>query len=148
MRLMGLTLFGVMLTFSLGGIAAEHPACTNPFLKQTVVTPGESRGIAISCTEEEISSLFYNRAYHQELLENFRSMAMLESYTETDDMMHYEAQRIYIGLAEAFARSAWNNGNLKAVSALNEQYDQAIAVGELQIRRNEVLARQEWLLIR
>ncbi|MES9963725.1 MAG: hypothetical protein ABW116_09295 [Candidatus Sedimenticola sp. 20ELBAFRAG] len=148
MRLMGLTLFGVMLSFSLGSISAEHPACINPFLEKAVVTPDESRGIAISCTEEEIASLFYNRAYHQELLDNFRSMTRLESYAETDDMMHYEAQRIYIGLAEAFTRSAWNNGNLKAVSALNEQYDQAIAVGELQIRRNEVLARQEWLLIR
>lgn len=78
-------------------------------------------------------------------MEHFRAMAKLETYAQTDDFMHYEAQRMYIGLAEAFARSAWNNGNLDAITKLNKHYDHAIEVGELQLRGNEVLARQEWL---
>ncbi|MES9958533.1 MAG: hypothetical protein ABW120_01910 [Sedimenticola sp.] len=146
MKLKGLTLFGVMLTFSLSGGAAEHPACSNPFLEKAAVSPDEARQIANSCSKEEIADLLYNRAYHQELLEHFRSMSRLEAFSETDDVMYYEAQRMFIGLAEAFAESAWYNGSLDAIKSLNRQYDHAIEVGELQLRGNEVLAKQESLL--
>lgn len=142
MRFATLWVIGVLMTASFPALSEEHPACTFPFTLHDNASIDELHKFASTCSSNEVADLFFNRAYHQELMVNFQTLSSLESYTQTNDQMHFQAQRIFIGLAEAFASKAWLKGNPNAIKDLNKSYDKAIEVSELLLRGNEILARQ------
>ncbi len=124
-------------------IAQEPAACRAPF-NDFINTPASSlRTIAQGCTDETISDLFFYRAYHRELMDEFRFLAQLESYSDQGrDTAYYQSQRMFIGLAEAFAHQAWLKGDRSSIQDLIASYDQAIETAELQLRGNDLLANK------
>ncbi|MCW8908902.1 MAG: hypothetical protein OQL28_16805 [Sedimenticola sp.] len=132
------------LTITLAGDAAvaDNADCYTPFNHGAGEDPTGLRQIARACAEPEISNLFYNRAYHAELLRKFRTLNRLQALKPNHNQTHYHTQRIYIGLAEAFARRAWQRGTGNAISQLNRQYDQSIEIAEYQLKGYDMLAAQ------
>lgn len=125
-------------------MAGEHTACKNPFWDYAQQNPNELREIATSCSDEIISNLYFSRAYHKELLNEYQKLSRLEFYRATNDQMYLESQNMLIGLSEAFAYNRWKNGEDDVLGQLIDQYDQAIETTEYLIRGNEVLARNSY----
>ncbi|WP_428622728.1 hypothetical protein [Sedimenticola sp.] len=128
------------LLFSLNGSAAKPDDCNNPFTHSSGYSPEQLRQVAEKCEETAIANLFYNRAYHAELLTKFQILNRLQAHQPNSDLAHYHTQRIFIALSEAFARRAWKQGNLQAIQQLNQQYDRSIEIAEYQLKGYDVLA--------
>ncbi|WP_275098579.1 hypothetical protein [Sedimenticola hydrogenitrophicus] len=126
--------------FSLNGSAANPNDCYNPFTHSAEYPPAQLRQVAKKCDETAIANLFYNRAYHAELLDKFQILNRLQAHQPTDDLTHYHTQRIFIALAEAFADRAWTRGEAQAITLLNRQYDRSIEIAEYQLRGYDKLA--------
>lgn len=126
-----------------GSIAhADNVDCDTPFSHHAGEDPQQLRQIARTCSRPAISHLFYNRAYHAELLEKFQILNRLQFLRPNHNQTHYHTQRIYIGLVEAFAQRAWQRGMLNAISQLNRQYDHSIEIAEHQLKGYDMLAVQ------
>jgi hypothetical protein len=126
--------------FSVTGSAANPNECDNPFSHSAEYTPTQLRQVAAKCEETAIANLFYNRAYHAELLDKFQILNRLQAHQPTDDLTHYHTQRIFIALAEAFAGRAWERGETQAITQLNHRYDRSIEIAEYQLKGYDVLA--------
>jgi hypothetical protein len=129
------------LALSMGGLSGwahadqRHPACAEPAEPYAHYSPPELRSIAASCLSPEIARLFYNRAYHADLLEHYRVLARLDRGGRGGDGGYrYETYPMFIGLAEAFARDAWKRRGEAAIRELNAGYDRAMEIAELRIR--------------
>ena len=123
---------------------ATHSACNNPFWDYSAQSPDELRKIAETCDSDQISNLYFSRAYHIELLNEYKALAALKAYKKSNDQMYIERQRMFIALSEAFAYDKWKNGNDAVLSNLIDHYDQAIEVTEYLLWGNEVLARNSF----
>lgn len=107
------------------------------------------RQAAKSCDSQSLAMLYYNRAYHADLLEHYRSVMRLDSYRGQEDAKNYHAYRIFIGLSEALAQSrAASEGQTEAVAWLNSVYERAGEIAELRLKGYDNLAdrmdRQVW----
>ncbi|WP_435684134.1 hypothetical protein [Sedimenticola selenatireducens] len=128
--------------FSLSGSAANPDDCDHPFTHGSEYNPQQLRQVAKKCDQTEIADLFYNRAYHTELLQKFQVLNRLQSHKPNHDLTHYHTQRIFIALSEAFAKRAWERGETQAIGQLNRQYDRSIEIAEYQLKGYDVLAAQ------
>ncbi len=132
-----------MLLASSSVIAQEPAACKAPFNDITYTPASSLRTIAQGCSDKTISDLFFYRAYHRELMGEFRFLAQLESYSDQGrDTAYYQSQRMFIGLAEAFAYHSWLKGDMSSIQELIASYDRAIETAELQLRGNDLLANK------
>jgi hypothetical protein len=140
--------FRILLILGMiGGLAvaispaiADHKDCNNPFSHSADYTPHLMRQVAENCGESAIANLFYNRAYHAELLQKFQVINRLQTHQPNSDQAHYQTQRIFIALAEAFARRAWERGEKNVITQLNSHYDRSIEIAEHQLKGYNVLA--------
>lgn len=123
-----------------GAIAGPADDCDHPFAYSAGYSPQQFRQVAKKCDRTEIANLFYNRAYHAELLHKFRLLKRLHAHQPNHDLTHYHTQRIFIALSEAFARRAWEQGTTQAIEQLNRQYDHSIEIAEYQLRGYDTLA--------
>lgn len=137
-RRSGMALAGVFCCLS--GLAVAETDCYHPFPDTSRHTPEQLRQVAKKCDRTEIANLFYNRAYHRELLEKFQLLSRLHQVKSNSDLTHYHTQRIYIALSEAFARRAWEQGEAQAPQQLNRQYDRSIEIAEYQLKGYDKLA--------
>lgn len=133
---------GLAIVLASSGAIADNADCYTPFNHDAGEDPASLRLIARACIEPEIANLFYNRAYHAELLHKFRTLNRLQALKPNHTQTHYQTQRIFIGLAEAFARRAWQRGTGNAISQLNLQYDRSIEIAEYQLKGYDMLAAQ------
>lgn len=133
---------GLACILASSGAAADNADCYTPFNHDAGEDPASLRQIARACIEPEIANLYYNRAYHAELLHKFRTLNRLQALKPNHNKTHYHTQRIFIGLAEAFAQRAWQRGTSHAISQLNRQYDRSIEIAEYQLKGYDMLAAQ------
>lgn len=134
---------GLIITMS--PAIADHKECDNPFSHSADYTPQLMRQVAEHCGESAIANLFYNRAYHAELLQKFQVINQLQTHKPSNDRTHYQTQRMFIALSEAFARRAWEQGGKTAIAQLNSHYERSIEIAEYQLKGYNVLARQTQL---
>jgi hypothetical protein len=135
-----LLLLALALT-ALDAPAGEAPECIRAPFEHAGHSPRQLRAIAAACPERIMARLYYNRAYHLELLEDFRALGSLISYGGAGSSIHAEAYRTLIGLYEAFARAAWQrSGGAQVIAALNDGYEKATAVAELRLKGQDNLA--------
>lgn len=114
-------------------------ACAQPFPRPVAETDAPSgsamlRAFADACAESKHSALFYNRAYHAEVIDELAMLAAMQKGYASSDRRRLEASRVFIGLAEAFAARAWREpeqaARKAALGALNRAYEAAIQDAE------------------
>ena len=120
--------------------AGENPVCEQGHVPDKSATPDWLREIAASCSTEPTAALFYNRAYHIELLERYRSVMHLQTFHNKEDVKNYHAYRIFIGLSEAFADTSPLPGAGDTVGWLNSIYNRAGEIAELRLRGYDLQA--------
>lgn len=127
----------------------EELGCDVAGPPQASKSPDALRGMAEHCQHLDDAALLSNRAYHQELLADYRSMLDLRTYSAArEDTKNYHAYRIFIGLSEAFARSKHQDPDGMSITWLNSIYERAGEIAELRIRgydrQAERLERRLW----
>ena len=95
--------------------------------------------IAASCTRPALAKLIYNRAHLYELMTEFNDLNQALSADSTS-RTYYQAYRIFIGLAEAFAVKAIAEGDSVALNRLNRTYQEYIAITELRLKGYDLIA--------
>jgi hypothetical protein len=120
--------------------AGPRPGCQTPVFSQMPVDSIELRAIATSCPPGPIADLWYNRAYHAELLQRYRSAMQLEVYRPQDDVRNYHSYRIFIDLSEAMAEHTMSADSLDTVVWLNSIYDRAGEIAEMRLRGYDLQA--------
>jgi hypothetical protein len=117
----------------------EHEACSNLQYLYNTHTSKQLRAIAATCQSESMSRLYYNRAYHADLLQEGETLSQIVALFSRDMRRHIEAYRVYIALIEAFAPSWYADAGAR-VAFLNKEYDQRGEVTELRLHGYDRLA--------
>lgn len=127
------------LFWSNNTLAQEHMACHNLDYDYQQQTSEQLRAIAASCKSSNVSHLYYNRAYHADLLKEGEALSGIVAASGRDLTRHIEAYRMYIALIEAFATSWYPDSEARAVF-LNQEYDRRGEVAELRLHGYDRLA--------
>ena len=114
--------------------AEQHSACNDAGALAPSAAPDLLRNIAASCAAAVTADLYYNRAYHAELLGRYRAAMRLQGYRRQEDVKNYHTYRIFIGLSEAMASAAPLPGDGDTVAWLNSVYDRATEIAEMRLR--------------
>ena len=138
MKLVRLML-ALMLTGSGIALAQEHPACADLDYRYEAHASTELRAIAESCQSKPIASLYYNRAYHAELVAESRSLAGLISYSRTNSSADFEVYRLYMAMVEQLA-PIWYPDSDERMVFLNTEYDRRGEIARLRLRGYDHLA--------
>ena len=86
-----------------------------------------------------MARLYYNRAYHAELLQEGEALSRIVSVSGRETTRHLQAYRLYMALLEAFARN-WNRNIQDRAAFLNREYDRRSEVVELRLHGYDRLA--------
>jgi hypothetical protein len=132
----------LVLAATLADHALATPANGCPDAFDTGVqqaSPAQLRSIAADCDDPSVAALFYNRAYHAELLDDLALLARLHRAGSNTDRLHWEQRRIYIALAETFAAEAAGS-NSQIADQLNLAYEESIRIAERAINGYERMA--------
>ena len=132
MKLVKLLMLLTLLA-SAPALAQEHPACRNVAYHYETHTPEELRSIAKSCKTVPIANLYYNRAYHADLVTEATTLARLIAYSDNSSNVHFEAYRLYMALLEQMA-AIWYPDSADRVAFLNREYDQRVEIAGLRLR--------------
>ena len=119
-------------------LADEHPACSKPGSAFIDNSADELRSIAASCKADNVARLFYNKAYHKDLLKEGKILSRLDTI---NDQSSYQitAYRLYIALVEELAPLYYPDLNQR-IEFLNQVYERRGEVVELRIRGYDKLA--------
>jgi hypothetical protein len=133
----------LMLTGYASSVMGQHSACQQLNLSTEVYSQEDLIKIAQSCKDPAVSELYFNRAYHLRMLEQYRFFERSLSHYRGDAGQAYiDAYRIHIGLAEAFIAKHLSLNKIKAVEQLNEIYDQSSEIAEMRFRGYDLLANR------
>lgn len=121
-------------------LAEGHPACAEGLKSERSAAAVEMRDIAASCPPGATADLWYNRAYHADLLDRYQRLMQLEAYRAQDDARNYHSYRIFIGLSEALARYGQQAQGGDAVVWLNSIYDRAGEIAEMRLKGYDLQA--------
>lgn len=134
------TLFAALIGCS-GAFAQEHPGCRNLDYGYQQHTPVELRAIAASCRYPDVAYLYYNRAYHAELLSRADAMASLIPYSGREKQKQYDllSYRYYMAMIEDLA-SVWYPDPIARVRFLNLEYDRRSEIAELRLKGYDQIA--------
>ena len=119
--------------------AQEHEACLNLHYDYQNHTAKQLRTIAATCQSEGIAHLYYNRAYHVDLLKEGETLSQIDALYSRDLTRYIESYRLYIALIEAFAPSWYSSPDARA-AFLNREYDQRGEVAELRLHGYDRIA--------
>lgn len=138
---MYLRLLLMALTLAVDGVAAaqEHPACSDLGYRHQIHSSKELRGIAESCQAKPIANLYYNRAYHVDLVAEGRGLAGLITYSPANGRAHFDAYRLYMAMLEELA-PAWYPDPAERIAFLNSEYDRRGEIARLRLRGYDHLA--------
>ena len=120
--------------------ASPLSGCGAPVASQIPSDSVELRAIATGCPPGAKADLWYNRAYHAELLNRYRSAMQVEVYRTQDDARNYHSYRMFIDLSEAMARYAMPTCGVDTVAWLNSIYDRAGEIAEMRLRGYDLQA--------
>jgi hypothetical protein len=119
--------------------AQEHAACNNLVYDFPMYSAKQLRDIAATCQSNQISHLYYNRAYHVDLLKEGEILSQIDALYSRDLTQHIEAYRFYIALIEAFAPMWYEDPEARA-AFLNQEYDRRGEVAELRLHGYDRIA--------
>ncbi len=138
MRTFVILLLGVLFWGNLVN-AQEHEACLDLNYDYQKLSAKQLRAIAATCQSAPISQLYYNRAYHVDLLKEGETMSQIDAWYSRDLTRYIEAYRFYIALIEAFAPGWYTDAEARA-AFLNQEYDRRGEVAELRLHGYDRLA--------
>jgi len=121
------------MTASSTVLAQEHPACSNPAYHLEAHTPADLRDIAASCQSKSIATLFYNRAYHADMVQEAATLAGLIAYSDDRGKEQFDAYRLYMALLENMT-PIWYPDSEARVAFLNREYDRRGEIARLRLR--------------
>ena len=119
-------------------LAEENPACAIPGSLFTEKSANELRSIAASCNAPNVARLFYNKAYHKDLLAEGKILARIDTINNQSGYQ-ITAYRLYIALVEELAPVYYPDINQR-IDFLNQVYERRGEVVELRIRGYDKLA--------
>ncbi|MEN8176395.1 MAG: hypothetical protein ABFS23_11570 [Pseudomonadota bacterium] len=128
-----------MLLFSGNTGAEEHKACTEIHLEYDSTEATELRQIAESCEQREVALLYYNRAYHKELLQDLNTLSGMQTVQRSNAGWHPDIHRNYIALVELFT-PIYAKDSLAGARILNAAYGHALEIAELRLRGYDRIA--------
>ena len=132
-------LFILGLVLSGQVVANENPACENHGKSFTNHSAQELRTIASSCQDKEVARLFYNRAYHKDLLlEGIALSSIIQINSESSNHL-LTAYRMYIAMIEEFAPLYYTDIQQR-INFLNTIYERRSEVVELRLHGYDKLA--------
>jgi hypothetical protein len=133
----------VLISFlSVCPVYAEPPsACDRPSLEDLEISAEQLCAIAETCKRPEVAKLYYKRAYLREILDEYDQFNAMISADQTSQA-NFEAYRILIGLAEAFAAEALSKGDVDVLSRLSRTYDRYIEIAELRLKGYDLIANR------
>lgn len=131
------------LTFPVLG--EEPPECYTHKYSSEQLSAERLRTIAEKCPLTPVANLYYNRAYHIDLINHHADKSKLESIV-LDRSERFErvleSYRVYIALVETFAIRT-NAEVAVLIEALNQGYEEAIELAELRFQGYD--RRADWL---
>ena len=120
-------------------LAQEHHACSDLIYHFDSHASEELRTIAASCKSKPIANLYYNRAYHAELVAEATSLAGLITYSDNSSRVRFMAYRLYMALLEQMA-PIWYPDSAARVAFLNHEYDRRVEIAGLRLRGYDQVA--------
>ncbi|MES9852114.1 MAG: hypothetical protein ABW170_09815 [Candidatus Thiodiazotropha sp. L084R] len=135
-------ILGVFFVFTGVASAQEHPACLNLPLTEPAYTSEELLLIAQSCTSPEVAELYFNRAQHLRLLNQYILFEKsLINFGNRDNEAYVESYKVHIALVEAFYTKDMVIGKGEQVLAeLNRIYEQSSEIAELRFKGYGLIA--------
>lgn len=129
----------VGMVFSAVAAASQDPACEQ--LERTYQTyrASQLRAIAGTCYKKSVARLFYNRAYHRDLLSESQALSGIIIKNAEPTGYHVESYRLYIALVEELSFQ-WFPKADDRVAFLNEVYERRGEVIELRLHGYDKLA--------
>ncbi len=106
----------------------EHGACRELDFDYRSVSVMALSDIAVTCRNEEVSQLYYHRAYYVDLFYDG------ENAQFSDSNYHWHSHRMFMELVEVFAGELYADDQARAVF-LNGEYERTIVAAELSFRR-------------
>lgn len=124
----------MLVTLTASGIARaqEHHACRNAVYEYHGHTSEELRTIAATCKSTPVANLYYNRAYHADLVSEAATLAGLIAYSDDSSRTRFEAYRLYIALLEQLA-PIWYPDPAARIAFLNREYDHRVEIAGLRL---------------
>jgi len=116
-----------------------HHNCPDLATSHEQFTSNELKNIATACKSESIKQLFYNRAYHKELISESRYLFRLIPHSEQNSNHRLYAYHIYISMIEAMAPIWYPDAEARA-QFLNNEYELQNEIAELRINGYDQLA--------
>lgn len=122
-------------------LAQDPTACDDPALPGFGQPAEHLRAIAASCSQVELSDLYYNRAYFEELHDSLVSLSRISLQGSGSGGMSPDAFRIYIALTELMAEKRIRDP-LQRARILNRSYDEVLEVTELRLKGFDLTANR------
>lgn len=134
-RILKHSILPIVLLICVNSALAAHPVnyCLEDKAETLSMTATELRNIAAKCEQRQMARLYYNRAYHKDLLKEGGSMTQLISYRGEPLQQTMETYRLYIAMIEIFAQHAFPQLEARA-TYLNNVYDKYDEVARLRLR--------------
>ena len=119
---------------------AKNPTpCISQNIESVELTEQRYREIAATCDNDRLARLYYNRAYHQELLKEGVLFSRLVIQSDGTLQYHMDAYRLYIAMIEIFAQSQYPDLLVRA-EILNNVYESRSEVIELRLQGYDRIA--------
>lgn len=135
----------VLLGLALPVAGEEAPECYTHKYDSEQLSAERLRKIAEKCPLTPVANLYYNRAYHIDLINHHAGKSRLQNIV-LDRSERFErvleAYRVYIALVETFATHT-NTEVTVLIEALNQGYEDAIELAELRFLGYD--RRADWL---
>ncbi len=125
-------LLTLLLATSHYSSANEHSACVNPDYFYRHHSPAELRAIADTCISGNYAQLYYNRAYHIELLSDATSFSRLTGNTSARNEAVLLSYQLYIAMIEELA-PLWYPDKSTRIDFLNMNYRLRGEITELRL---------------
>jgi hypothetical protein len=129
------------LAVSTGAFAQEHPACRDIDYGYHDHAPTQLRAIASSCRYRDVAYLYYNRAYHADLLARAETLSSLIPYSGREREKQYDmaSYRYYMAMVESLS-SIWFEDPVSRIRFLNLEYDRRGEIAELRLKGYDHIA--------
>lgn len=121
--------------------AGDEARCLKLDDSPQLQSSAELRSIAASCPIPDISYLYYQRAYHADLVHEGQALSGLIPHGRHADRYDFESYRMYMAMIEMLAKD-WYPDIQERVKFLNAEYDRRGEIAELRLHGYHRAANQ------
>ncbi|UCE88510.1 MAG: hypothetical protein JSW10_09180 [Pseudomonadota bacterium] len=138
MKIILFLMFLVLFAISVGQ-ANDHSACADPYFRHSEQSSEQLRIIAASCSDPAVSELFFNRAFHADLVAKAQSLARRRAHDLNSSRTDFRSYQTYITFVEALA-PIWFPETSERARFLNHEYRRHGEIAELRLNGHHRLA--------